>query len=478
MRVSYMHETPSFDALWLAETLRLQELRGGALDDQSETAQARRLGGSFAQRLLARAMLLAQRDGLRQRLEHWQTFARLTFAALALLAIVTGASMALGALGDGVRAVNLMQAVALLLGLHWLTYLFWAITALTNTSRPAGLGAIWLWLTQRLTRSHQSALIGQALITTLQRSQALKPLLGMLTHAIWTLAFVAATVALLGLLSARQYVFQWETTLLQPDVFIVLTQGLGWLPSLAGFTVPPESVITQSIANTGTVQASAGPVWSQWLIGCVVVYGLLPRLLTFLVCLTLTRRRLKQHVPDTNLPGFAELRPRLMPDSQSTGIDAPAPTFSKHRSSGPKGPQIRAGGHNAMAGIELPGDMRWPPEALQPLATDLGRVDTRAQRQQLQHLLEARQFEHLIAVCDGRQTPDRGTLIYLRELAQVCQHLHILVLLPDPAPTNNRTTLWQQSLEHAGFEPTRIYIGLPAFTAHTGVTPSTTNGNP
>src|SRR3546814_2606449 len=64
---------------------------------------------------------------------------------------------------------------------------------------------------------------------------------------------------------------------------------------------------------------SAQALWSSWLIGCVVVYGLLPRLVCLAVSLYLTKTRLAGLTLDTGLPGYAELRDRLAPVSENTG---------------------------------------------------------------------------------------------------------------------------------------------------------------
>ncbi|MGE4123687.1 MAG: DUF2868 domain-containing protein [Pusillimonas sp.] len=475
-----MHTVSSFDRLWLAETLRLQETRDGPLDDQAETLFARQAGGDMTVRILNRAQRVGEREGLLDRLQHWRGMARLAMLALAALAVLSGTGMALGALGDGTRPVSLMQALAMLLGLNTLMLLLWLLSVALPSTRPSGLGGIWLWLTARLSRSPGHILPGQALLSIAQRSRALTPMLGSLTHAIWSLAFVAALAALLGVLSARQYSFQWETTLLSADFFVGLTQALGGLPSVLGFSLPSSEVIAHSVTGTVPALPGAGPMWSHWLIGCVVTWGLLPRLLALLGCLALARLRLNAFTLDTSLPGLAELRPRLMPDSRTTGIDAPAPDLARNPRDETGGNLPRPGGHNAIAGLELPDDIAWPVPSLNALGHDLGRIDTRAQRTLLENTLTTRQYDHLVVACDGRQTPDRGTVLYLQSLAQLCKHLHVIILpLAKKAPgaatapdagtragsadtlsdAADRSLLWRAELERTGMNPTRIYVG-------------------
>ncbi|MGG6496815.1 UNVERIFIED_CONTAM: DUF2868 domain-containing protein, partial [Bacteroidetes bacterium 56_B9] len=76
----------------------------------------------------------------------------------------------------------------------------------------------------------------------------------------------------------------WETTLLAADPFIHLTQALGALPSLLGFAVPDEAMIRAS-GDTLPALEQARQAWASWLLGVVLVYGLLPRLVLAALCL-------------------------------------------------------------------------------------------------------------------------------------------------------------------------------------------------
>src|SRR5690606_24115799 len=129
---------------------------------------------------------------------------------------------------------------------------------------------------------------------------------------LWLLALTSMLVCLLALLSARRYQFNWETTLLSPDAFVAITRWLGSLPGLLGFSMPPEAIIRISDGQHVLPDAAQG-LWSSWLIGCLVVYGLLPRLLALIISLIPIRKTLSGLTPDTSLPGYAELRDRLPP---------------------------------------------------------------------------------------------------------------------------------------------------------------------
>src|SRR5690606_23347881 len=96
---SHIERSPDFRQYWLAEAIRLRESQWGPLHDDSEIRRARNLEGNFGDRLLLRAIQLGRREGIDTSIRQWTTGAKLAFIALLLLALLTGALTALGALG-------------------------------------------------------------------------------------------------------------------------------------------------------------------------------------------------------------------------------------------------------------------------------------------------------------------------------------------------------------------------------------------
>src|SRR5690606_9861504 len=126
-------------------------------------------------------------------------------------------------------------------------------------------------------------------LNLLARAGALRWLFGAVSHLLWLTALCAALAALLVALSTASYRFVWATTLLAPDTFVWLTQAIGWLPAHLGFPMPDADVIRAS-DGAQTVAANAQVRWSWWLIGVLVVYGILPRLLAGALCVGATLR--------------------------------------------------------------------------------------------------------------------------------------------------------------------------------------------
>jgi hypothetical protein len=452
---------PSIEDYWLAETLRLRESLWGPLQDAMEVRQARTQAGGFALKVLLRARLIGRREQLDVLIQRWKEGSRLALAAMGLLAILAGAGAALGALGDGSRAVNLLLALAGLLGLNLLSFLFWLVSfAVGHQGGGALLGELWLWLTRKLARGPDAALAPRALAELLNRGKTLRWLLGAISHGLWACAVIAMLVTLVALLSARRYGFQWETTLLSPDAFVWMTAVLGWLPAKLGFAIPSEAVVRASSGLVVMPEAGRG-LWSGWLIGCVVTYGLLPRLAALAVTLGIARRRLAAMQLDETLPGYAELRDRLMPSSEQAGIDAPDTVAFQARIQ-PRAGEAFQPGQIWAVGLELPPDIPWPPVGLPDTVADLGVVDTRSQRHALLDRLQAQAGARLLLACDGRQTPDRGTIALLADLASLSSRTAVLVLdgASDETTRRNRGSTWVQKLSAAGFSSDQIHTDL------------------
>ncbi|SUB32387.1 putative inner membrane protein [Neisseria gonorrhoeae] len=96
-------------------------------------------------------------------------------------------------------------------------------------------------------------------------------------------ALHAARNAGVGIAAAlvRQYTFNWESTLLSNAASVRAVEMLAWLPSKLGFPVPDARAVIEGRLNGNIADARA---WSGLLVGSIVCYGILPRLLAWVVC--------------------------------------------------------------------------------------------------------------------------------------------------------------------------------------------------
>lgn len=437
-----MTELTPLQNLWLSETIRLREEHAGPLDDLEANRLARAAGGDLPSRIARRALWLAERDGLTAALKHWLQGARLALVLLMIFAVLSGAGLAFAALGQ--TPVNVFWALGSLLGINLILLLSWALGLIFAGEHGATLGRLWLWLSEKFARDAKAAQLAPALLLLLQRKKLNRWALGALVNGLWLLAMLSALILLLTLMATRRYGFVWETTILGADTFIHVTQALGYLPSLLGFNVPTEEMIRASGAGALDIE-SARQAWATWLVGVLVVYGVLPRLLLALFCLWRWNSGKAALRLDLNLPGYAQLRERLMPTSERLGVNDPEPA-QLHRVESNVGELASEGA--LLVAIELDEQRPWPP-ALPKNVSNAGILDSRESRHKLLEQLSRFPPARLAIACDPRRSPDRGSLALIAELARNAGATRIWLLQAPPgeALDGQRLGDWHAALQ-------------------------------
>ncbi|UST79498.1 DUF2868 domain-containing protein [Pseudomonas siliginis] len=437
-----MTELTPLQNLWLTETIRLREEHAGPLDDLEANRLARAAGGDLPSRIARRALWLAERDGLTAALKHWLQGARLALVLLMIFAVLSGAGLAFAALGQ--TPVNVFWALGSLLGINMILLLSWALGLIFAGEHGATLGRLWLWLSEKFARDAKAAQLAPALLLLLQRKKLNRWALGALVNGLWLLAMLSALILLLTLMATRRYGFVWETTILGADTFSHVTQALGYLPSLLGFNVPTEEMIRASGDGALDIE-SARQAWATWLVGVLVVYGVLPRLLLALLSLWRWNSGKAALRLDLNLPGYAQLRERLMPTSERLGVNDPEPA-QLHRVESNIGERASEGA--LLVAIELDEQRPWPP-ALPKNVSNAGILDSRESRHKLLEQLSRFPPARLAIACDPRRSPDRGSLALIAELARNAGATRIWLLQAPPgeALDGQRLGDWHAALQ-------------------------------
>ena len=442
-----MTELTPLQNLWLTETVRLREEHAGPLDDLEANRLARAAGGDLPSRIQRRALWLAERDGLTAALKHWLQGARLALVLLIILAMLSGAGLAFAALGQ--TPVNVFWALGSLLGLNLILLLSWALGLIFAGEHGATLGRLWLWLSEKLARDAKAAQLAPALLLMLQRKKLNRWALGALVNGLWLLVMLSALALLLTLMATRRYGFVWETTLLSADTFIHVTQALGHLPSLLGFNVPTVDMIRASGDGALDIE-SARQAWATWLVGVLVVSGVLPRLMLALLCFWRWNSGKAALRLDLNLPGYAQLRERLMPSSERLGVNDPEPA-QLHRVEG--GVSEHASEGALLVAIELDEQRPWPP-ALPKNVSNAGILDSRESRHKLLEQLSRFPPARLAIACDPRRSPDRGSLALIAELARNASATRVWLLQAPPGEALDAERLgdWHIALQQLELE--------------------------
>lgn len=454
----------ALETRWLAELVRRHETRHGRLDDRDALIDARSGPPDLETRICLRADALGTREGWRDAILRWRGRARLSLLAAGVLALMLGAASAAAVLGDGTRPVNVVWALGGLLGVHFFSLLLWFASMLAAPRAARGgsaLGAFWLRLVAMFDRSPAAADLPLALGGLLARGRLATYGLGLVSHLLWLLALSGAAAGLLVLLAARRYGFVWETTILPADAFVSLTTLLGAVPGWLGFPVPDAALVLDSAQDGVGVRSSIGAAaaeaarraWSGWLLGCLLVYGVLPRLLLALGCALLWRLGTNRLRLDLGLPEYMRLRAGLLPASERLGIRDPAPPGGSRpvRHAGRPG----STGVVTMVALELGDDLPWPPVEWSALADDGGRLDSREQRRAILDRFERAPPARLLIAIDRRLTPDRGSLGLITELVDRAGETRLWAL-PAADTRADRLGLWRDGMARLGVAPEAV----------------------
>jgi len=402
----------------ITEAIRWTEEKG-PLDD----AQAMRIAASRTpdehSRVTARALQLGERIGLQSELARTRQWGPWVLLGLVALVVAAGLGLAGNVVGGGERHINVIVALVSLLGIHLLTLLFWLVgfwlpLGSFNTS---SLGWIWLSLTARVAggKRGQAPVLVRAATGLLTRARLLPWAFGLVSHGIWSLSFAVVLAALLFALAFRSYTLNWETTILDPAFFVRAVQVLGWAPAQMGFPVPDAQAVLSA-----TPGAAGQRTWALWLTGCIVVYGLLPRLALVLLSAVVWHRRRAALQPDWSEPYYRKLKARFAALAPPAIVDADPGRAPGIAPDGLAPSDLRD--TLFVVGFELPPDAPWPPQGLHANATtEMQRIDgsALARRALLDRMAEARPRAVLL-VCHAASSPDRGTERFLRDLLAHC----------------------------------------------------------
>ncbi|APW40493.1 hypothetical protein RD110_05620 [Rhodoferax koreense] len=393
----------------MAETVRLVESQG-PLDDAQVLRALVATGADGGQSgwLMSRAWQLGRRLGLDQQLQRWQSMAGAALLALVGL-VLLGALGAAGSVVHSGRTVNAVAALFSLLGLHAVTLALWLVGLVAPWPSSGGaLGRLWLELVARLSngRKANAANLLQASVNLLRRERLAPWLFGCVSHTVWALSFVVMLAALGFAFSFQAYRLTWETTILSPDFFVTFVRATGWLPGALGFPVPDTATLLAPGAASADQRA-----WAWWLIGCVAIYGLLPRALLAVFCAAWWRRRAAALRLDTADPYYRGLLARRDALQPAAVVDAEQPWQAARPGHAPV-----PGKGAAVVGFELP-----PELAVLSVAGDVWsrRISgTSAERSEVLEALRAFAPARLLLVCHAASSPDRGTARFVREAAE------------------------------------------------------------
>ena len=458
------------DQQWLTEAVRQLETDAW-LDDKSILQTLARTnierGLDTEGLILERTRLLAGNHpivaDLAEEMRRVRSGGSLLMFALAVLASVGGLTTAAAVLRG--QAVNVVLAWSALLGVHLVTLLLWCLASFFP-GKGADLANHPLWgsIVRRLFAGRQRLVLLRAALALTARTRFVYWFYSLISHVLWSLFFVSAALALTYLFALHEYSFKWETTILPATFFVRFVEVFAWLPQQLGLRMPTPAVVTSLLDDTMTRQA-----WAGWMLACVVLYGLLPRLLLAALSGRQLAKLGRELRLDLDLAYYVKLRQRL--DSllrPATKIVDAAPNHAESPhlfsqsgewSSGQTGLTVRS----LIFGFELADDVPWPPAALPSGIVVGANFSTGEERDQLLHMLGDHPPRRLLAACDARAGVDRGTLYFFRDVARHAAEFAVVLLKQDHARAG-RAANWREELLALGVAEQTIFADLAAAT--------------
>lgn len=426
---------------WLAEMIRLQETTGGLLEDAAACRKAAR-GDDFATRVLLRAYHLAGEYGQLNALRQSVSLLSAAYFLLALVALVFGYSLARLAFSGPPLQINIAVAVASLLGANLVALFVWLFLLLVSGQKASALDRFGLWLSRKFARP-VPVLPSEGLLSLLRRQDLLASASGQYIHFWWCLVALASLFTSLWLLSVRQYDFVWESTLINADVFAGLIHALGHPLYWTGLSLPDNELIVQAGGLQETT-GQGGPLWANLLLGMLVLYGLLPRLVLALCCHFLWRRRWAGLKISPEEPVWAYLRERLQDTPRKDIIDPEQASARDDRHTATRQGQGTGILLAVLDRIRLPE----PLDKFQDQDFFWGVIDKYIQQQELLNHLQNHPGVHLILACDAQRSFGRGIRHFLDELAEVATSLEIWLL--SERAEKERREYWLEALADLG----------------------------
>lgn len=434
----HSRRTPPSDFL-LAETVRIIEERQPLPDDAAIQRAFERHRDREGQ-LLERAKVLAASLHLPTEVQHWKSLVRYTGLALAVMAIILGTGIAASVTGQD-NTINAPYALLLALGPHLFALLLWLLTFWrSDLAEESSLGSIMLRAAARLPirRGPYFWDVLDAALSLYARYRLLPWVAGIASHAFWSVGLLAVLITLGISFSFHSYRLTWETTILPADFFVGFVQISGWLPHQLGFPLPDSATLL-----TPDSPYSDHRAWAWWLIGCIAIYGLLPRLVLLLISWAVWRSRVKHMKLDLSLPYFAKLLARLNTMEPSAVVDREKKTLQTVRPL-TRSPVPGEAVTLAVVGFELPEEMSWPPKNMPRNAVMMERIaGSNQERRAILDKLTTQRPYLLLFACNKQSSPDRGTAHFIREAATHAVRCALLLLpLDDDALSAKRWTTW------------------------------------
>lgn len=345
------------------------------------------------------------------------------------------------------RELNFFYVLVSLLGFHTLMLVLWVVWMMLAPRNKTGMLAS-LISPSNIIRSKD--VITQASVQLYEEQlqhSAIKWYISRISHQFWLASLTGMLAGMLMMLLIKDYTFVWESTLLRNTAVTKIVEMLSYLPNLVGFPTPTPDNIIEAQTHPQESFAISQFRWALLLIGSLLMYGILPRFLVWLLCFFMvraTRIRL-----DIKQPYYQKIinywqRGVIDPDDSPTETKPIAPTALVSQ----------ANKLIALLEYSYP-DEYWYQFAGGHNVEYFGIVDDRDDMDKMATYLQQHAVQVLLGI-PPNALPDRGTMRKLDKLASLAHGGLIVHLLPpkhdyvlatdEQAKYDERIAQWESAL--------------------------------
>ncbi len=408
-------------------------------DPQPITDALRHENGDWTSKLRTRAERIDVDAQLRRMLDKIDSRINTVVKLIMLFWLVSGFMTALALMHAD--AVNFFYVLVSVLGINWIMLLLWLGWLLMSKGQSARKHGAWF---NPLSFIRSKDTLTQAAVDVYEdylHQPDMRWYWGKLSHQFWLATLTGLFAGITLMLTIRQYTFNWQSTLLDSHMLAKLVGWLNWLPNKLGL----PTIDAQTVAHNQTIgQIADARQWAILLMLSLLLYGIIPRILAWLVC----RLRLSTKAPalPLELPYYQRLQ-RLWTPAQVVDAD----TVRERIHSGAR-PNPVANAFAIAAVLESPqlaADQNWSRHALERDWFHWGNIDGRADLDRLQQEMNQHPVALLIGI-RAHTVPERGTLRLLEQLARYAQGGIWVQLLPEanaPTDLSARQQQWQNALD-------------------------------
>lgn len=450
----------NFDKRLLIEQIRYMETQHTFACDAEEVSPDLCEHKSFEDRLWQRAQCIAEQRQLSPLLGRAARLSRYIKTVALIAVALLGALGIVYAITDS-HTINIYWLLLVLLGFNLLSMLLWLTgISLNMDSLSAGMLArmtAWMpgYIDSKISSgskdSSQAGRLADRAWLSCNFSGALgKWQFSRISHQLWLAYMVAGLIFLVLLLMVRQYDFVWGTTLLSDTVFVKLTDILSVPLQVLGFAAPSADQVQATRIGAGQILTDEHRyLWAQFLLGALLCFGILPRLLLWSWSVLMCNRSRRLFTLDYYLPYYISLRQRLMPlasHGQIIDADTSNPVISEAPAITPVPHELP--GEARWVAVELGEYIGWPPLSVKT-ANDLGQVTDRESLSRiLQHLQDGAGPVIAVAVSSVR-SPDRGVQRTIASLMSNSSQRWLVLLQQqgDETISSRRLAAWYRLAE-------------------------------